>query len=166
MVSYVSVVNRTKKEVPNNFVKEISELFLHSFTRDGKGESNGVFSSTIVFVTDGKMQRFNKTYRNKNVTTDVLSFCARGENIPVNSIDNGIEGGKELGDILVSLEEVKRNAIRFGVTMEEELARVVVHGLLHLLGYGHKGTLDEDGCEMLRLQEQFIDQLLKDGFIE
>ena len=166
MVSYVSVINRTQKEVPSDFAKEISELFLRMYSED-RGQRGCIsVSTTIVFVTDSEMKKYNSEYRNKDVTTDVLSFCTGCDEAAIDKVEG--DGGEtcELGDILVSYEEVERNSIRFGVSTNEELARVIIHGLLHLLGHEHEGVLDEDRGEMLQLQEQFVKQFIDDGFIK
>ena len=88
---------------------------------------------SILFCDDSFMTELNKEYRNKNKTTDVLSF--EQENMP----------GQEprvLGDIIISLETVESNCHGQAPAMRDEVRMVVCHGLLHLLGYDH-GTQEE-----------------------
>lgn len=165
MVSQIRVVNRTNEKVPSNFVKKISGLFLKTFSEDKLWESQTLVSLTIVFVTDSEMQEMNKTYRNNDVTTDVLSFCTDRRDSYLYSEDLSGANELDLGDILVSYHKVKQNAIRYGALESEELARVVTHGLLHLLGYEHEGGIGEDQGKMLQLQESFIKHLVEKGFI-
>jgi probable rRNA maturation factor len=77
----------------------------------------------LVFIGDEEIRKLNHQYRKKDKATDVLAF-PMGE--------DGI-----LGDIAISTETAKRNAKRFGVIYKEELKRLVIHGVLHVIGYDH-----------------------------
>ncbi|PIS29279.1 rRNA maturation RNase YbeY [Candidatus Saganbacteria bacterium CG08_land_8_20_14_0_20_45_16] len=77
----------------------------------------------LVLVGDQEIQRLNKEFRGKDKPTDVLAF-PMGE--------DGI-----VGDIAISTETAKRNALLFGVGYKAEMTRLVVHGALHLCGYRH-----------------------------
>ncbi|NIS09445.1 MAG: rRNA maturation RNase YbeY, partial [Candidatus Dadabacteria bacterium] len=68
----------------------------------------------------------NKTYRNINRATDVLSFPQDGPDFSI------------LGDILISVDTAKRHADKYGNSLEYEIKKLLVHGILHLLGYDHK----------------------------
>lgn len=84
-------------------------------------------SLSVVITDDRRIRKLNKKYRKLGLATDVLSFEM-----------DGPEEGKYLGDIVVSLETVKRNSQRYEVPIRQELQRVVIHGVLHLLGFDHK----------------------------
>jgi len=86
-----------------------------------KEEAKGKIN--IILTGDREIRKLNKKYRKKDKPTDVLAF-------PM-----GEDG--EIGDIAISRETTRRNAKRFGVTYNDELRRLVVHGVLHLLGYDH-----------------------------
>ncbi|NQT30548.1 MAG: rRNA maturation RNase YbeY [Candidatus Saganbacteria bacterium] len=77
----------------------------------------------LALVNDKEIRRLNKKFRKKDKATDVLSFLMDEDGI--------------LGDIAISVETVKKNAKRFGVSCRREKKRLVVHGVLHLLGYTH-----------------------------
>lgn len=77
----------------------------------------------ISFVDDKTMRGLNKQYRNIDKATDVLSFT---------------QDGDLLGDIIISLETAKRHAVIYNTTAENEIKRLLIHGVLHLLGYDHK----------------------------
>ncbi|MBI4091450.1 rRNA maturation RNase YbeY [candidate division WWE3 bacterium] len=82
----------------------------------------------VSFVGDQKMRKLNEDYRNKDYTTDVLSFL----------IEETMEDGTDyLGDIVVNIDQAKRQAEKFGNTFEEEIAELVAHGMLHLQGVHH-----------------------------
>jgi probable rRNA maturation factor len=83
---------------------------------------------SIVLVSDAQIRRLNKLYRNKDKPTDVLSF----------PIGEKVNGWLILGDIVISVDTAKRQAQELGYSLEEELKRLLVHGLVHLLGYDHE----------------------------
>ena len=83
---------------------------------------------SIVLVSDAQIKRLNKLYRNKDKPTDVLSF----------PIGEKVEDWLILGDIVISVDTAKRQAQELGHSLEEELKRLLVHGLVHLLGYDHE----------------------------
>ncbi len=83
-----------------------------------------------IFCDDEYLHKINVEYLNHDTLTDIISF------------DYSI--GKELhGDVFVSIERVKENAVDFKVPFEEELKRVLVHGILHYCGYKDKGDAEE-----------------------
>jgi probable rRNA maturation factor len=85
----------------------------------------------VIFVDDNFMIKLNQKFTRRRKTTDVLSFGMKeGE-------DMGVDY-PSLGDIYVSLDQAKRQAQEYGVYLKEETSRLVIHGLLHLLGYDHK----------------------------
>jgi probable rRNA maturation factor len=83
---------------------------------------------SIVLVSDPQIKRLNKLYRNKDKPTDVLSF----------PIGEKVKGWLILGDIVISVDTARRQAKELGYSLEEELKRLLVHGLVHLLGYDHE----------------------------
>jgi probable rRNA maturation factor len=101
---------------------------------DGEGYPPGRVS--IAFVDDGEMTRVNREFRGKGKTTDVLSFDLR------ETVSNGRPPGPRdaddvLGEILVSVPRASVQAREAGAALGEEVARLVIHGLLHLAGYDH-----------------------------
>jgi len=85
----------------------------------------------VIFVDDDFMKKMNRRFTGRRRTTDVLSFGMKeGKNIGVNY--------PSLGDIYVSLDQAQKQAREYGVSRKEETRRLVIHGLLHLLGYDHK----------------------------
>jgi probable rRNA maturation factor len=107
-----------------------------------------IFSLILSGVTE--IKKLNKRFRKKNKSTDVLSFPFDEKN----QLNNRIKREKEiyLGDIIVNLGKIKNksNKIKF----QEELNKLWIHGLLHLLGYDHKS--DKKYLQMQKLENQFF----------
>jgi rRNA maturation RNase YbeY len=82
----------------------------------------------VVLTGDRKIRELNRTFRGIDRATDVLSF----------DIGDGLEHDEPLGDIVISVETARRQAHEYGAPLRTELARLVVHGTLHLCGYDHR----------------------------
>ncbi len=130
----IEINNLTTNSVDENFLKKIAKIVLEE---EKSSESN----ISLAFVGQGRMREINKRYRGKNKTTDVLSFPE--SKVSFNKFKIGptqkIEG---LGEIIICLREIKKNAKKFNSSFEKELAKVLIHGILHLLGYEHE-TMQE-----------------------
>ncbi|MDA8082423.1 MAG: rRNA maturation RNase YbeY [Nitrospiraceae bacterium] len=85
---------------------------------------------SIVFVGDAEMRKLNRLYRQIDRTTDVLSFPLTETGFP--------RPGDPLGDIVVSMPKATAQAAEYGVSLRDEILRLLVHGLLHLVGYDHE----------------------------
>ena len=113
--------------------------------------ASGDFS--ISFVSDEEIRKLNSQYREKDEPTDVLTFRLKDdESFP----DFGFS--EELGDIFISLDAVGRNASSFGVPFSEELTRIMLHGVMHLMGFDHESN-DFTKEEMLLKQEDIMTKL-------
>jgi probable rRNA maturation factor len=111
---------------------------------------------SVLLCGDKTIPDLNARYRGKNEATDVLSFSLdEGEAFPA--------GGRRSsrrrlpGDIVISLDTLRENARRFNINEDEELRRLLIHGILHLDGMDHRGNGEEE--PMLQLQEQLLKQL-------
>lgn len=91
----------------------------------------------IWITTDKTIARYNKQFRKKNKPTDILSFPYYSEIKAGERIKPKTSEDKNLGDIIISAEYVKRDAARYDMTFEERLRVLLVHGICHLLGYDH-----------------------------
>lgn len=109
---------------------------------------------TINFVSTHYIQQLNKEFRGKDKPTDVLTFSLHEADDTFSSFENK----KNLGDIAICLDEVIHNAQYFHTTMEEELQRVIIHGILHLLGKNHKTN---DANEPMLIEQEAILQKFK-----
>ena len=107
----------------------------------------GSVEISVRFVDDKEIQRLNLSYRNKDASTDVLSF-PMGEN---GEYDVNLDtGAKILGDIVISLEHAVRQADMYGHSLQREIGFLTVHSMLHLLGYNHEAG----GIEKVRMREK------------
>ena len=98
----------------------------------------------VILIDDDFMKKLNRKFTRRRKTTDVLSFGMKeGENTGVDY--------PGLGDIYVSLDQAKRQASEYGISLKEETSRLVIHGLLHLLGYDHK---NKKQAEMMKEKEE------------
>ena len=96
---------------------------------------------TVAFVSDRAMRELNRRWRGKRGTTDVLSFPSAQDDF------EKLEGFT-LGDVVISVEQAARQAAEHGLEFDEEVAQLILHGLLHLCGYDH----ETDAGEMNRLE--------------
>ncbi len=119
---------------------------------------------SMLLCNDTYMQELNKTYRNIDSTTDVLSF----ENDEEYEDEEG--KWKCAGDIVISLDTLPVNAEYFNESRNDELKRLIVHGLLHLNGMDHgEEHIEKDVqpvCEMLVLQEKVLEKLKDEKIIK
>ncbi|OHE55375.1 MAG: rRNA maturation RNase YbeY [Thermodesulfovibrio sp. RBG_19FT_COMBO_41_18] len=90
---------------------------------------------SILFVNDRRMRILNRQYRGVDKTTDVLSF----PQIEYSSQLSALSSQQfVLGDIIINLHQAKRQASQYGLTFNEELKKLLIHGLLHLIDYDHE----------------------------
>ena len=110
-------------------------------------------SFTVCLVTDAEIARWNRAYRGKRGPTDVLSFATNayktkrsdGRNVRVSKGElfgfdapAANHSSQYIGDIAIAPAVAKRNAIRFGRSFDDEMRILILHGILHLMGYDHE----------------------------
>jgi probable rRNA maturation factor len=111
----------------------------------------------LTCLKDDEIKRLNGRYRNLDEATDVLSFPLweeGGRFTPPDSWES-----VPLGDVVVSPDFVRRNAERENIGYNNEMARIVAHGVLHLVGYDH--DTDENRRKMWALQERIVENFIK-----
>lgn len=120
---------------------------------------------SVAFVDKRKIQELNKDYRNKDRSTDVLSFpmlaSKPAENGTLEYVADPKTGFKILGDIAISLDTALEQAKDKGVTIQKEVSLLVVHAMLHLLGYDHESSVEEE--EKMKERETLI--MAKLGYV-
>jgi probable rRNA maturation factor len=102
----------------------------------------------LIVCYNSTIQEYNKTYRDKDKATDVLSFPIENDNIMIADI-------MPLGSIVISIDFVNAKALELGHNKEDEFTLLFIHGLLHLLGYDH----EIDNGEMREKEETLIREL-------
>ena len=106
---------------------------------------------SVVFVDNEEIRDINKTYRNIDKVTDVISFALEDN-------DEEIIGERILGDIFISIPRMKEQARVYGHSEKRELSFLCCHGLLHLLGYDHVNNKEEERI-MFDLQDEILSYL-------
>jgi len=103
-------------------------------------------SAAIAFISDRRMKELNKFFRGKDSTTDVLSFPHEPDEFDPDTTN--------LGDIVISAEQAARQAEETGLTLENEIRQLILHGLLHLYGYDHETDNGEMNARELELRDK------------
>jgi len=110
-------------------------------------ESGGELS--VTFLSDPDIQALNRDYLSRDRPTDVIAFSLGGE-------------GELLGDVYVGFDQARRQADALGVDLAEELARLAIHGTLHVIGHDHPEGAERAESPMFELQERLVEELLED----
>ncbi len=116
----------------------------------------GEIDLSLTIVNDAEIHEINKTYRNIDRPTDVISFAIEdlGEDeLAVMGLPEDMP--RELGDLFISIDKTREQAADYGHSFERELGFLAVHGFLHLNGYDHLNETDEK--EMFGLQKEILD---------
>ena len=111
-------------------------------------ESHQMFPGTLAFIftTNERLRLMNKEFLNHNYFTDVITFDYR-------------DGNEISGDVYISIEQVRLNAEAYDVALGEEQRRVMIHGVLHLMGYGDAS--DEEKQIMRKMENEALHLWLK-----
>ena len=110
-------------------------------------EFQGDAEVSVRIVDNEQIRELNKKYRDKDMSTDVLSFPLGVDG----KYDVNLSTGEaELGDIVLSLETAMEQANRYGHSLDREVGYLTVHSMLHLLGYDH----ENGGLELVRMREK------------
>ena len=117
-------------------------------TQDKSGEC--IFCSLPKSENDKKIRTLNKQYRGQDRATDVLSF-SQNEDEGESKLNSHL-----MGDVVISTETAKRQAAEHGLTLEEEIVLLLIHGILHLLGFDHERS-DEESCHMKQKTRELFD---------
>lgn len=137
----IEVVNRQRKmQVDCECWREFTEKALKVAPSGGAGV-------TVAFVSDRAMRELNRRWRGKRGTTDVLSFPSEQDEFEKAE-------GLSLGDVVVSVEQAARQAEEHGLSFEDEVAQLVLHGMLHLCGYDHERDEGQMNALELRLRRR------------
>ena len=139
------LVNNSRDRVPGKWLGRWVKALNREVSKRGH-KRIGRRELVCVFVTSAEMKRLNRQYRGKDYATDVLSF---------DSMD-----AASAGELVFCLPVIVRQSKRTGLSERGELGYMIVHGLLHLLGYDHE-TSAADEAEMFALQDEIYARLEK-----
>ncbi|MCL4456248.1 MAG: rRNA maturation RNase YbeY [Nitrospirae bacterium] len=121
---------------------------------------------SVLLINDRSMRVLNRQYRGKDKTTDVLSFpqyraearkrgSAAAKGFQTSKLPDFQTSAQVLGDIVINLHRAERQAKEYGVTFYREVERLLIHGLLHLLGYDHEKS-GYEARKMRKLEEELL----------
>ena len=144
LVMSIGIFNKTEEKIDKSFVRKVVNHTLKKMEAE-KSEVN------IIFVGLEEIHEINKTYRNVDRPTDVISFALE------DTEDVTVYEERVLGDIYICLDKVHEQAKEYGHTEIREMAFLIVHGLLHLLGYDH--MIKEEEKIMFGLQEEILNEM-------
>jgi probable rRNA maturation factor len=151
-------ISKRDREAVNNRQRAVrlARRPLESFLRRVQGEVGFPRAAvTVRLVSDAKIARLNETFRKKKGPTDVLSFPTVIRRRPVRLGSKAVKSGEYLGDIAISPATARRYAKKNGRKLSSELQVLILHGVLHLLGYDH----ETDRGEMHRVERKLRKRL-------
>ena len=150
----MNIFNKTQNLINRKLIKAIEKALKNSraiLPIDSKARCN------LILFPIKRIRKLNKELFNRNSLTDVISI-----NNPIYNKKVEIKNTQEinnLGDIYICPEVISKNAEKYGTSFQEELARVIIHGILHLLGYDHKKPFGESSENMFKIQEELIEKI-------
>lgn len=139
----INLFNETNTKFQEIDLNRIEEVFNKSF----KPSRVLYKASNIIIVTAKRITELNKKLFKSSLFTDVIA------------VPNPQKGSKNIGDIYICPEVIFENAKKYNVSYNEELNRVIIHGILHLLGYDHKKPFGKSKEMMFKLQEQLLEKI-------
>ena len=136
------------KQIGSRKFKKIAETIL-----DLLEQSSAELS--VALVGNEEIRKLNRKFRGKDYATDVLSF----------PVENDLPGPERLlGDVIISVEKAREQAKERGRTFDEEMITLLVHGIVHLLGYDHERS-PKDSRAMNRLEKRIYRALCEQGIL-
>jgi probable rRNA maturation factor len=139
----IEIFNETKEDLAEE-LKELKKL-LENVSKD-EGLDNILFN--VIIVDNSKIRELNRDYRNIDRETDVISFALEDDK------SFNLEEIRVLGDIYISIEKARSQALEYGHSFKRELSFLAIHGFLHLLGYDHMEREEEE--IMFKKQEEVL----------
>ncbi len=132
----------------------LNEKALKKITRDVLiGEGKEGFVVSIAFIKKEEIKRLNKQYLKRDYPTDVLSFSEA--EINYSKKEKHLSAKNTLGEVVICPIQVEKNAQELGFTFKKELNRVLIHGILHLLGYDHEGS-EKEAKRMEKKEDYYL----------
>ncbi|MCK5695908.1 MAG: rRNA maturation RNase YbeY [Desulfobacula sp.] len=141
----ILIDNQQKKKIPTDTIRKKTKQILNALGCDAHEIS-------IVMTDNDQIQQLNKTYRKKNKPTNVLAFPMQEGQFA--DITPGL-----LGDVVISCETAQQEADEANITLLERISQLLIHGILHLMGFDHETSqkdaqkMENKGLELLRIIE-------------
>ena len=146
---YIDLEDQTQS-VSNDVLQLLQQVLAFAAQKEQVADDAEV---SLTLVDNQTIQEINRDYRQKDQVTDVISFAMQERH--EDEIDIiGADLPVVLGDIIISVDQAKEQALTYGHSFEREICFLAVHGFLHLLGYDHMNEADEK--EMIERQEEIL----------
>ncbi|MFC1780392.1 rRNA maturation RNase YbeY [Patescibacteria group bacterium] len=143
----IKLFNETKHKIPQNIIKQLEELL----PKHNKKLENS--SISLIIKSEKSIAELNKELFNHKGPTDVISVNSN-ELTPHSSQPKAL-----LGELYICPSKIRSNAKKYKVSYHEELVRVIIHGILHLLGYDHVKAFGESREKMFKVQEALLNKI-------
>jgi len=143
----LTIVNQTSEKINTKRLEKALDLCIQSLCAKRLRQKKRLTDRAeivFVFLTEAQMRKINMQFRGKNKSTDVLSFLSADP--------------QALGELLFCMPVLKKQAKRQGHPLEAELVYMMIHGLLHLLGYDHEVSKSEEKV-MFQIQNSCFEQV-------
>lgn len=145
------LINQSSEKRWTRYKKDFTQIAKRCEQVLGLTEEKSV---SVIFVDSEEIHEINRTYRNIDRATDVISFALQDSEDAYEMM----EGTEELGDIFINIAAVVEQAERYGHSLRREVCFLFTHGLLHLCGYDH--MKEEDEAVMFELQDVILDEIV------
>jgi len=139
----IHIDDETFPDAPVGLIEKAGRLTLDA-------EGRGDVEVSVALLPDEEMRRLNQEFLSKDTTTDVLAFALSGDD------------GRTLGDVYLGFDQARRQSEELAVPLREELARLAIHGTLHVLGHDHPDGQERSESPMFLLQERLLRELMED----
>ena len=149
--------------IEENLEKHLEENWLRSLTEHvlAAQEAGSGLELGLVITSQERVKRLNKDYRGKDALTDVLAFymtsAGEGKDVESSGFITPPDGLRHLGEVIISYPQALLQAKEHRHSVKRELAILIIHGVLHLLGYDHEEP--EPGDEMRAREKEILGQI-------
>ena len=138
------IINKTKSRIPKTFIASWNDSVVLKLKSRKVRFSKSATELVVVVVSKSEMRTLNSDYRGKDYATDVLSFVSQEPN--------------SLGELVICADVLKKQAKEHGLTFQQELGYMLLHGILHLLGFDHESD-EKEAKRMFKLQDDVFEEL-------
>ena len=121
-------------------IDKLKKIILYIFNE----EKSKLDEISVIFVNRNKLSKLKKEYFNKDQYTDVMVFNLENENSPIE------------GEVYISIDDVRLNSKEYNVTFNKEFKRVLIHGILHLIGYNDDSEIAKQ--KMTKLEDKYLQE--------
>lgn len=161
----LEIRNLTQAEIDKKLFHDVARVTLETVSAEGSIStlSPGEIEISLAIIGNSQMKKLNKIYRGKNRVTDVLAFdnksiislFTQGHRSKENKFIEVPDGVKRLGEIIICHPRARKQAKRLRHSLEIELTILLIHGILHLLGYDHEKN-ESEAKEMERMEDKIF----------